>query len=47
MLSMTVILLLCALVALLMHVMKPSGVPLWISMVFVIVAILISALPIK
>jgi len=46
MITITVLLLLCAIFALLAHVLKPT-VPLWIALLFVIVAFLVSALPIK
>ena len=47
MFSVTALLLLCALAALLGHALKPGTVPLWVSVLFVIVAVLVSVLPIK
>jgi len=47
MVTVTIILLLCAIVSLLAHAMKPNTVPLWVSVLFVIVAMLITVLPIK
>jgi len=47
MMTVTIILLLCAMAALLGHAMKPNTVPLWVAVLFVIVAILITVLPIK
>ena len=47
MFTVTVLLILCALAALFMHAVKPATVPLWVAVLFIIVAILVSVLPIK
>jgi hypothetical protein len=47
MFTVTILLILCALAALLMHALKPGVVPLWIAVLFIIVAILVTALPIR
>jgi hypothetical protein len=46
MLTVTVLLLVCALVALVAHVLKPN-VPLWVTVLFIIVILLLQVAPIK
>lgn len=46
MLTVTALLLLCALVALVAHVLKPN-VPLWVAVLFIIVVQLVQIIPLK
>lgn len=46
MITVTILLLICALISLVTHITKP-GVPLWIAVLFIIIVQLVQVIPIK